>query len=72
MKTSLNKVDVVPILFVKVATKHKHKNKVKNITKTLKTLVDLGSSGSVSHKCILIQSTHEMVWLDEKPLQESF
>ena len=73
MKTSLNKVDVVPILFVKVETKHECKNNVKNITKTFKTLVDPGSNSSlVSHECILIQSTCKVAWLDKKLLQESF
>ena len=33
MKTSLNKVDVVPMLFVKVETKHKYKNNVKTSQK---------------------------------------
>ena len=33
MKTSPNKVDVVPTLFVKVETKREYKNNVKNITK---------------------------------------
>ena len=50
----LNKEDVAPILFVKVLKKHKYKDKIKTITKTIKTLVDPGSSSSlVSDKSII-------------------
>ena len=59
-RQKLNKVDSAPALFVKAITKHECKNKIKCSTKTLKTLVDQGSSSSlVSDKCVVGHPTHE-------------
>ena len=56
----LNTVDSAPILFVKILIKQKYHNKTKCIKKTLKTLVDPGSSSSlVSETCIVGLPTYK-------------
>ena len=58
---------------MKVITKHKYKDKVKNISKILKTLVDPGSSSSlVSDKCIAGQPTYKSTTTKWETTAEKF